>query len=390
MKPTRSLSVEEYKVIGRYEGLRATLLSERFAPHWEKPLAYWALRTDRRLPLALLGRSLGSLLNTPFAELSATPGIGDKKLRSFIQLLMRAAETDPAELAPETHPPCPNGAEPVECGPNGDADFEPGGVSEVVWSRWRGAVVRHGLGREKLGRFAPSLRHMTRVIWDRPLEYYAQRSLAEIRGMKTHGEKRVRAVLEVFHAVHALVACMGPQEHLVVRIVPRRIDAVENWIARVLQTPGIPSEQEILERFIEPLLEQVRTDAASAVTALAEKRLGFHGPISSVRQMAREMGLTRARVYQLLNEINDIVTVRWPTGRRQVYDLRAKFLAEAAEAEEPPCLERFHATIELFYPGGRRGAAGPLEAAPDSMRGEEETFEPELDEAESVGAAGAI
>ena len=46
------------------------------------------------------------------------------------------------------------------------------------------------------------------------------------------------------------------------------------------------------------------------------------------------MGLTRARVYQLLNEINDIMAVRWPTGRHQVYELREK-LASEAEADGP-------------------------------------------------------
>ena len=46
------------------------------------------------------------------------------------------------------------------------------------------------------------------------------------------------------------------------------------------------------------------------------------------------MGLTRARVYQLLNEINDIMMVRWPTGRHQSHELREKFQAEAAELDE--------------------------------------------------------
>ena len=159
---------------------------------------------------------------------------------------------------------------------------------------------------------------MTRVIWNTPLGAYTSSTLAEIRAMKTHGEKRVRAILEVFHAVHALVAGMGTQDHLVVRIVPRLIDRVEQWIGRALQRPGMPGEQEIFANFVQPLLEQIRIDATQQIATLAENRLGIGGPITSVRQAARTMGLTRARVYQLLNEINDIMTVRWPTGRHQV------------------------------------------------------------------------
>ena len=79
------------------------------------------------------------------------------------------------------------------------------------------------------------------------------------------------------------------------------------------------------------------------------------GPIASVRQVARAMGLTRARVYQLLNEINDIMNVRpWPAGRHHVYELNEKFQAESARMVRPPDLSQFGAAVELFYPGARR------------------------------------
>jgi len=95
------------------------------------------------------------------------------------------------------------------------------------------------------------------------------------------------------------------------------------------------------------------------------KSAGIGGPITSVRQAARTIGLTRARVYQLLNEINDIMMVRWPMGRHQSHELRERFQAEAAETENVADLQQFFAAVELFYPGSRRGADGPLETAPE-------------------------
>ena len=225
--------------------------------------------------------------------------------------------------------------------------------------------MRHGLADESLGRLAPSLQHMTRVIWNRPLGAYVDVTLADLRAMKTHGEKRVRAILDVFHAVDALVAGMGQQQQLVVRILPRHIDQVEQWTGRTLQRPGIPSDEEIFEQFVAPLIEQLRLDASQQIVSLAENRLGIGSPMTSVRQAARTMGLTRARVYQLLNEVNDIMMVRWPIGRHQAYELREKFQAEAADAANPPDLRQFLAAVELFYPGSRRGAAGPLEMVAD-------------------------
>lgn len=390
MRPSKAVSVEEYRVIGRYEHLRRTLLGAAYARHRDKPLAYWALPTDRRLPLAFLGRTLGDLLHTPFAQLSATPGIGDKKLGSFVKLLSRAAQTDPSDLPVEIEGPGPGGNVAGAQGGTGEARAcDPAAVSEVEWSNWRASVIRHGLGAEKLGRFAPTLRELTRVIWDRPLGFYAGHTLAGIRAMKTHGERRVRAILEVFRAVHALVAGMGVEEHLVVRIAPRRIEAVEAWIGRVLQGGGAPAEEELTERLVVPLMEQVRADATPQTALLAETRLGLRGPVPSVRQMARQMGLTRARVYQLLNDVHDIIAVRWPSGRCQMYDLKAHLEATCpvppgAAVDPCACLERLRAAVELFYPGGRRGAAVPVEAPQFSAPPGTDGRTPDEEDAEGV------
>ncbi|MEN6405653.1 MAG: hypothetical protein ABFC77_04190 [Thermoguttaceae bacterium] len=369
MRLAKTVSVEDLQVASRFGSLRKILLSDAYADYLNKPLAYWALPTDRRLPLAFLSRTLRDLLNSSLAELSATPGIGRKKIASFVQLLARAANTDPASLPAEVFDP---GAIAASSTDEGSADsenpeFDPTNISEVMWAQWRADVVRQGLGGEAIGRFAPSLRNMTRVIWNTPLGEYTGVTLAEIRAMRTHGEKRVHALLEVFHAIHTITAGMGRQEHLVVRIVPRCIDRVEQWIGRALQRPGIPDRQELFDEFVHPLLEQIRIDATQQIAAMAENRLGIHGPITSVRQVARTMGLTRARVYQLLNEINDIMTVRWPTGRHQVHELRERLLAEAARMDDAPDLRQFHAAVELFYPGNRRGAAGPLEQTLDAV-----------------------
>ena len=73
-------SAEEHKLVSSFESVRKVLSDEQFADRWDKPLAYWALPNDRRLPLAFLGRSVGDLLSTPFHELSATRGIGQQAL----------------------------------------------------------------------------------------------------------------------------------------------------------------------------------------------------------------------------------------------------------------------------------------------------------------------
>jgi hypothetical protein len=357
-------SVEQLQIASRFESLRKILFSAEYAEHLEKTLAYWALPSDRRLPLALLGRKLRELLAAPFAELSGTPGIGRKKLASLVLLMGRAANTDPAELPADAASPPQQSAAADRGRPVESTRLDPANLSEVTWSQWRASVLRHGLGDEKLGRLAPSLRHMTRVIWNTPLRAYADVTLAELRAMKTHGEKRVGAILEVFQGVHAVVANMGSQPHLVTRIIPRLIDQVEQWVGCVLQRPDAAGAEEIFAHFVGPLLEQVRIDATQQIASLAENRLGITGQITSIRQAARSMGLTRARVYQLLNEISDILAVRWPLGRHQVSQLRDKWDSAASPGKAADWTQ-FLAAVDLFYPGGGRGVAGPLERALD-------------------------
>jgi len=228
------------------------------------------------------------------------------------------------------------------------SNFDPAIVSEALWAQWQQTVIENGVGREKLGRLAPTLQALPTVIWHTPLEQYVNHTVAEIRQLKTHGEKRVRVVLEVFYLVHEMLSSAGAQQHLALRIVPKFIQPIESWIALALARPGIPSSDEIRDHLAIPLLNQVQVDAGPTIFELSEGRLGVSGPPQSVRQQAKRMGVTRARVYQLLEDCGRIMEVRWPEGAEWLAQLSAKFQTEAPDQKD---LRLFRATHELFYPG---------------------------------------
>jgi hypothetical protein len=163
-------------------------------------------------------------------------------------------------------------------------------------------VIRFGLGPEKLGRLAPSLQALPTVIWHSRLEEYADRSLAEIRSLKTHGEKRVNAVLEVFCTVHEALATATLQENIDVVIVPRFIPPLTRWLLEQVGQEELPSVDELHEHVVQPLLNQIRIDLGDQVADLATARLSLDENAPSVKQQADAMGVTRARVYQLLED----------------------------------------------------------------------------------------
>jgi hypothetical protein len=345
MKGQKAASVEDYKIVSSFQAVRKTLLEEKFADRWEKPLAYWALPNDRRLPLAFMGRTIKDLLATPFEDLSATPGIGQKKITSLVKLLNRATKDHPPGVpAPDTEPS--EGKRADRSRRNGKG-FDPAIVSEALWAQWRETVRKHGVGQEKLGRLAPTLQALPTVIWHTPLSTYLDYSVAEIRQLKTHGEKRVRVVLEVFCIVHDVLADAGTHEHLSLKLVPRFIEPMQQWIGEWMERPGVPAEAEVRASLTNPLLRQIQIDSGEPIYALSAGRLGMNGPVESVRQQAKQRDVTRARVYQLLEECSKVMQVRWPEGRHLLGDLVARFKAEQPSAD----LSLLESTIELFYPG---------------------------------------
>jgi hypothetical protein len=338
-------SADDVKLMSSYETVRATLLSPPLADRLDKPLAFWALPNDRRLPTAFLGKTLRELLNTPFPQLAATAGIGRKKLTTFVKLLVRATKDDspgPEQLT-EFHA---EEAAPIT-GTDEGGNFDPARVSEVVWARWRETARRHGIGQEILGRIAPSLATLPTVIWTTPLSFYLDQTLMDIRQLKTHGEKRVNVVLEVFHTVHQMLSHIDQNGGLAVRLTPRNIASVEDWMAEAKGRSFTPGLGEVEQCLVEPLLKQLEIDAGDTVCKLARGRLGVGIKAETVRNQSKALGVTRARVYQLLEECNNVMMVRWPEGRRLLDDF-AQWLDENYAAAD--CANLLASLREMLYP----------------------------------------
>lgn len=306
----------------RFDQLRDTLLTDQYSDRLEKPLEYWALPSDRRLPLALLDRTVGDLLSTSFKELSATPGIGEKKIQSLVKLLNRATQEGPPsaseadlDAAVGTANTSVTAQDPIL------PRFDPSIVSEALWAEWRQAVRIAGVGSEKLGNLAPSLQRLPTVIWHTPLSHYLDHTVAEIRRLKTHGEKRVRCVLEVFHSVYyklkqaeARFGAPVVGEAAVQLLTADSVKQLRSWVAQKVASEQFPDAAEIQSCFVEPAMELIRVDCGDTVHRLVEERLGIGTTARSVRDQARTLGVTRARVYQLLDDCGKVMAVRWPMG----------------------------------------------------------------------------
>lgn len=338
----KAVSSDHYRLVGTYERLRKNLLSQPDDGRLDKLLSYWVLPTDRRLPIAFLDSPLRELLDQPFDELLATQGVGYKKIMGFFDLLKRVAkDTPPDEPFGLSPPKKKSGAGAVE-----RSGFDPTLVSEALWTTWCESVQQHGFADHKLGRLAPTLQSLPTVIWHTRLGEYADKSLAQIRRLRTHGEKRIHAVLEIFCTVHEAVATSARNENLELDIVPRFIPPLGRWLIDALAAEKAPTLAELRRQVTTPLLRQIELDLGPLVAGLATGRLQIDGRAPTVKLQADELGVTRARVYQLLDDCGKAMEVRWPEGRWLLAPLEAKLAADGSRNS----LTLLRETIELLYP----------------------------------------
>ncbi len=354
-KTSRSAAID-CRLVANFARVRDKLLCREFAERLDRPLAYWALPSDRRLPLALIDRSLRTLLATPFDELYETPGIGPKKLATLVCLLERVAQAD--------HPPTAelsvdngilSGPVHVAEGPSSPREVDTDNVSEALWTQWRGTIRRNGLCHETLGRFAASLQDLPRVLWRASLEVYAGQSLAEIRLLKAHGAKRVGAVLAIIGNLHGILAQTETRQHLSARIMPTFIARIESWFAERPKSRSLTAA-ELRDSWIAAMLEQLRTDAGEPVVRLVECRL--YPNSQSVQRTARRLGLTRGRVYETLADVETIFAIRWPEGRLFVDTLAGELKASSDDRDAMALLE---SARQNFFPERHEAAsAAPM------------------------------
>jgi len=140
MPSPRVTFFDDVQLVPQYEQLRSVLLQEQYSVHLTKPLAFWTLPTDRRLPLVLINRTLGELLNIPFDELCNTPSIGEKKIQSFLTLLTRAAGTKSEDIPDSTL------SSPLEMQTSlfidENSQFNDStDVSELQWQKWQKMIL---------------------------------------------------------------------------------------------------------------------------------------------------------------------------------------------------------------------------------------------------------
>jgi hypothetical protein len=345
MKARTMISVEFVKLQTYFADIRETLLQLDHDKTRTKPLVFWALPGDRHLPAIFLNRSVGELLATPFEQLIATPGVGEKKIRSLLHLLGRAADSDRQEMAQ---------LDPVALDDNLNGngnrrvvtDLDPDTVSELEWAKWRQTIRKRKLIHHRLGQMAASLQTLPTVIWNTPLSAYLDYTIDEMRQLKTHGKKRVRAILGVFGHIHHLLAEVSSDSHLAIRLVPDFVLPVEAWVTTAVDRTDVTTE-ELRKAVTEPLIGQLRIDVRSLVSDLAELRLAVdHDQTWSVQTQAKRMGITRARIYQLLEECSRVMHVRWPEGRALIHQLNRSWQT----ADSPsPAKSALQAVCEVFF-----------------------------------------
>ena len=338
MNSVNAALTNQFSLMSQFDDVCRQLSGDNNLHYLQKPISHWARQGDRRLPYALLQHTVRELINTPFADLFSTPGIGLKKIASLLVLLHRAL----TDRGPKTSSVVAEEAQ----GTSKDV-FDANTVSESTWEDWRATVRRRGLENQTLGQLTPSLRELPTVIWMTTLGEYLSYTLADLRDLKTHGQKRIQTVLEVFFVVHSVFEEVGSHPNFSIVLRPGFVQPIEHWIQCELENDLIPETHDLRENLTLPLLNQIQVDGGDTVHQLASGRLGIEAEPESVRGQAERLDVTRARIYQQLETCAAIMGIRWPAGRHWLAELAGKF--DPLDADDPK-RTLFDATRWMVFP----------------------------------------
>ncbi|HWB00566.1 MAG TPA: hypothetical protein VG713_18865 [Pirellulales bacterium] len=264
------------------------------------------------MPRPLLAQPLRSVLSASVEELHALPAVGTRKLQTLTVLLQRIAS------GPSV---APGGTLSAGLGDPG-ASFDAAALTEANWEAWRQLVRRHLPVDEPLGRFTDSLRQLPRSIWWTPLDWYCRLSLAEMRRLRSHGRKRVAAILRVFNGLRIRL-----QAESGVTTVWRspRISAVEQWMAEIDEHSPAVGLETFEQRFVVPVVEQLAVDLGSRFARLVHAELRSRsGVVPITGQVTGPVGQeSRARIFQVMQNAGTALALRWPDAAGRISTLRS-------------------------------------------------------------------
>ncbi|MFV2068064.1 MAG: hypothetical protein ACC645_13910, partial [Pirellulales bacterium] len=154
-------------------------------------------------------------------------------------------------------------------------------------------------------------------------------------------------ILEDFWIVHEAVAEATVIQHLEIGFVPRFVGNLERAVTEMLDLTDTVSVRQVRSAIARPILDQIELDAGPTVWRLAADRIGIDGPVRGVRELAKRMGVTRARIYQLLEDCGKVMAVRWPEGEFALGSLAERLQTVPACKE---ALQIYMSLYSLCYP----------------------------------------
>jgi chaperonin GroEL (HSP60 family) len=139
---------------------------------------------------------------------------------------------------------------------------------------------------------------------------------------------------------------------------PERMEGVLEEPYILIANQKISAVHDLLP-VLETILEQLKIDAGTEIYRILEERLGIKGSPVPVQQQAKRLGVTRARVYQLLETCAEIMSVRWPEGEKLFKRLLEKL---GSFPNGKVQVARLRALTDLIYPDLRDVATAAVQS----------------------------
>ena len=289
------------------------------------PVSEWSEPGDISLPFKFLSFSIRHVLEMPFDKIAASWTTQDR-LTCLIEHLERAARA----IESVTGWPDESATEGDDRAIEVPRELTFTGRS---WRHYCDVIERHQLHSVMLGTIAPTLNELPTSFWKRRLGEFLSSTLLQLSETPGVGPQKMRVVVDVFRELAAHLETIPAETHLAVSLLVKPIQKVNLWLEDVLSTKRVPDLDEIAKCFLRPLASQLQADLSPLLASLVLRRSGFNGAPETLEEIATDIGVSRARVWQIAKRATEIVQVRWPHGKHLLDDLD-DLLRSTAGAEQ--------------------------------------------------------
>ena len=208
-----------------------------------------------------------------------------------------------------------------------------------VWRNFVATIESAGYAPEPVGRYARSLQQFPRRLWPLPFAQFLTEPLRSRQQRPWLGPKKQDLLNQIVQDLAVTLTGLHASSAIPPRIRTAGFAEVERQLWTAIVEPRLAGASQIQRSVFPWILDELERDAGVRTRQLFANRLLPSIPPITPTEHAGQLGITRARYYQLLQQGRAILRFRWPEGPAILSALADRVSQETGLGRREPFVE---------------------------------------------------